>query len=42
MIEIIINKKEENKTIAVVENGKLVEIYEDNKNNKHKRNKDKK
>ena len=38
MIEIIINKKEENKTIAVVENGKLVEIYEDNINNKHKRN----
>lgn len=32
MIEIIINKKEENKTIAVVENGKLVEIYEDNIN----------
>ena len=38
MIEIIINKKEENKTVAVVENGKLVEIYEDNINNKHKRN----
>ena len=38
MIEIIINKKEDIKTIAVVENGKLIEIYEENKENKHERN----
>lgn len=38
MIDILINKKDENKTIAVVENGKLIEIYEDNINSKHKRN----
>ena len=38
MIEIIISKKEEVKTIAVVENGKLIEIYEENKENKHERN----
>lgn len=38
MIEIIINKKQETKTIAVVENGKLIEIYEENKENKYARN----
>lgn len=38
MIEIIISNKEEVKTIAVVENGKLIEIYEENKENKHERN----
>ncbi len=38
MIDILINKKDKNKTIAVVENGKLIEIYEDNINSKHKRN----
>ena len=38
MIEIIINKKEDKKTIAVVENGKLIEIYEENKENRHERN----
>ncbi len=38
MIEIIIDKKEDIKTIAVVENGKLIEIYEENKENKHERN----
>ena len=37
MIEIIIDKKEDIKTIAVVENGKLIEIYEENKENKHER-----
>ena len=38
MIEIIISKKEEVKTIAVVENGKLIEIYEENKENIKARN----
>lgn len=38
MIEIIINQKEDIKTIAVVENGKLIEIYEESKENKHERN----
>lgn len=38
MIEIIIDKKEDIKTIAVVENGKLIEIYEENKENKYERN----
>lgn len=30
MLEIIISKEEENKQIALVENGKLIEFYEDN------------
>lgn len=30
MLEIIVNKEKENKQIALIENGKLVEIYEDN------------
>ena len=38
MIEIIIDKKEDIKTIAVVENGKLIEIYEENKEHIHERN----
>jgi len=38
MLEIIVDKKKENKTIAVVENGKLVELYEENSENKHERN----
>ena len=38
MIEIIINQKEDIKIIAVVENGKLIEIYEESKENKHERN----
>ena len=38
MIEIIINKNKDIKTIAVIENGKLVEIYEENKENKYARN----
>ena len=28
MIEIIIDKEEEKKTIGVIENGKLIEVYE--------------
>lgn len=31
MLELIINKEKENKTIALVENGKLIEQYEENK-----------
>ena len=38
MIDILIDKKDKNKIIAVVENGKLIEIYEDNIDSKHKRN----
>lgn len=38
MIEIIVNKNKESKTIAVVENGKLIEIYEENEQNQKARN----
>lgn len=38
MIELIVNKTQENKIIAVIENGKLVEIYEENEQNKKARN----
>ena len=38
MIQIIINKTENTKTIAVVENGKLIEVYEENKEHMHERN----
>lgn len=38
MIQIIINKTENTKTIAVVENGKLIEVYEENKEHIHERN----
>ena len=38
MLEIIIDQKEDVKTIAVIENGKLIEVYEENKENKHERN----
>ena len=38
MIDILIDKKQDEKIIAVVENGKLIEFYEDNTNSKHKRN----
>ena len=38
MIEIIIDKEEEKKTIGVIENEKLIEVYEENKENKHERN----
>ena len=38
MVEIIIDQKEDVKTIAVIENGKLIEVYEENKENKHERN----
>ena len=38
MIEIIIDKKEYRKIIGVIENGKLIEMYEEEKNNKHERN----
>ena len=30
MIELIVNKNEDSKIIAAIENGKLVEIYEEN------------
>ena len=35
MIEIIIDKEEEKKTIGVIENEKLIEVYEENKENAH-------
>ena len=38
MIEIIIDKKEDSKIIGVIENGKLIEMYEEEKNNTHERN----
>ena len=38
MIELIVNKNKEEKIIAVVENGKLVEIYEENEQNIKARN----
>lgn len=38
MIELIIDKNKDVKTIAAVENGKLVEIYEENEENKNARN----
>lgn len=37
MIEIIVNKKENTKTIAAIENGQLIEIYEENKENQKAR-----
>ena len=30
MIDIVVDKKNENETIAVIENGKIVELYESN------------
>ena len=38
MIELVVNKNEETKTIAAVENGQLIEIYEENKENQKARN----
>ena len=38
MIELIVDKKEDLKTIAAIENGRLVEIYEDNEQSKKARN----
>lgn len=38
MIELIINKTKEQKTIAVIENGKLVEVYEENQESQKARN----
>ena len=38
MIEIIVNKNENNKLIAVIENGKMVEIYEENEESIKARN----
>lgn len=38
MIELIIDKNKDVKTITAVENGKLVEIYEENEDNKNARN----
>lgn len=38
MIELIVNKKENSKIIAAVENGKLVEIYEENEESLKARN----
>lgn len=38
MIQIIVDKQKDSKTTAIVENGKLVEVYEENKESKHTRN----
>lgn len=38
MIELIVSKKENSKTIAVIENGKLVEVYEENQESQKARN----
>ena len=38
MIDIVVDKKNENETIAVIENGKIVELYESNDECKHERN----
>lgn len=38
MIELIVNKNNDTKIIAAVENGKLVEIYEENEQNQKERN----
>lgn len=38
MIELIVNKQKDSKIIAVMENGKLVEIYEENQESKKARN----
>ena len=38
MIEIIVNKNNDTKTIVVIENGKMVEIYEENKESQKARN----
>ena len=38
MIELIVNKSKEEKTIATIENGKLVEIYEENEQSSKARN----
>ena len=38
MIELIVNKNKEEKIIAIIENGKLVEIYEENEQSSKARN----
>ena len=38
MIELIVNKNKDSKIIAAIENGKLVEIYEENEESKKARN----
>ena len=38
MIELIIDNNKDVKKIAALENGKLVEIYEENEESKHARN----
>lgn len=38
MIELIVNQNKDIKTIAIIENGKLVEIYEENKESQKARN----
>ena len=38
MIDIVVDKKNKNETIAVIENGKIVELYESNDECKHERN----
>ena len=38
MIELIVNKEQDKKTIAVIENGKLIEVYEENEESQKARN----
>ena len=38
MIEVIINKQQENQIISLVENGKLIEVYNENEESKKARN----
>ena len=38
MIELIVDKNKDLKTIAAVENGRLVEVYEENENSQKARN----
>ena len=38
MIELVVNRKDNTRTITTIENGKLVEIYEENEENQNARN----
>lgn len=38
MIELIVNKNDDTKTIAAIENGRLIEIYEENAQSQKARN----
>lgn len=38
MVELIVNRDKDKKIIAAIENGKLIEVYEENKENQRARN----